>query len=928
MNVGIITINVNSVRNKQANILHLVDDLKDTYQAVILMLNDTRLHSGVDFFLPGFSITRSDKHTDDSTSGGAAIAVPSTWDVELVQTITESRPGFEAVGILTTPPGSQTIKLLSIYNHPQNYFPHHLLTQFKNVKSNGKEIKGIIGGDLNCPHEAFSSRFSNIYGIDLLNQVTNLNLVVIENNEPTIYHHGEPNVLDLFICEPHSWDMIQECYVEEPIGSDHLPLLVHITLTSTNQSSQQRTKTFFNQPAFEEELTVELREFDASCNSKSEVDQKLERLTHILQRQKEKHTQVKPWRHKRLSLPAEIISWIQTRKDLLKEMKRAHTPDAKRAFSQLYNRANRIVKDLLQEFDQKERERVILDMQHEKNTTKMWKRYKSLKDQLQPSNATKRPLVNEQNEKISAPADKAEIFADRLEKVHQTPVHPLFDQQFENEVNTFISSNENMFQEQEHPTTQDDNGHPMLQHITVSDLKRKLGEAKNTSAPGNDKLTYSLFKQSPDILFAKLIMILNFCLQIGYFPKQWKAAKVVMVQKPGKDHTNPKSYRPISLLPAISKIFERILCERLVGFLEENDLLSNYQAGYRKGRSTQEHIFRLAQQVYNGFKSRECTYATFLDCEAAFDAVWTNGLMYKLHQLKLPSNFLRIMCSFLRDRTLKVHVDGSISREVKLQAGTPQGSCLSPILFCIHVNDIPFNEIIGCQPSQFADDIGLWTTGKKVLDTAKTMQEALKVVEIWCRKWRVKLAPSKTNVVVFSKCYKAHSERPPLFLFNEQLSYKEEATFLGVKFNSSLTWEPQVRALITKAQPRLNLLKALSTTQGNNIEMLLKLYKAIIRPIFEYAALVQVNAAKCHQLKMQRIQNAAIRSILKLPAYIHTDILHDASGLPLLHEHMIQFGKNRLKSMMSNSPIVQEVIDQFNLVSEVTTWKSPLEYLH
>ena len=927
LNIGLLTINANSVRNKKANIMHLVEKLKDTYNEIILMLNDTRLHSGVDFFLPGFSLTRADKHTEDSTSGGTAIAVPNTWDIELVQSLTESSLGYESVGILTTPPGSQTIKLLSIYNHPQNHVPQHLLTSFLNVKSNNKDVDGFIGGDFNCPHEAFNSRFSNIYGTGLLNHVTNMNLVVLHNTEPTIYHHGEPNILDLFICEPRSLSMVEECYVEESVGSDHLPLLAHIVLTN-RRSLSQRTKTFFDAQAFKEDLSIELTKFDATCNSKSEVDQKLRQLTDLIQEQKAKHTQVKPWRHKRSQLPQEILSWIQTRKDLLKEMKKAQTADTKKGFSQLYNRANKIVKDLLYEHDNKERESAILEMQYEKDSSKMWKRYNRLKEELQPTNAAKRPLINENGEKISMPENKAEIFARRLEKVHQTPRHPLFDQQFEDEVGAHIRTHESLFNEQEHPTNDEDNAHHLLQPITTTDFKSKLGMAKISSAPGDDQVTYSLLRQSPDILVTKLILILNFCLLIGYFPKQWKAAKVIMVQKPGKDHTNPKSYRPISLLPAISKIFERILCERLVNFLEENNLLNKYQAGYRKGRSTQEHIFRLAQQVYNGFKNRECTYATFLDCEAAFDAVWTNGLMYKLHKLNLPTNFLRILCSFLKDRTLKVHVDGSVSREVKLRAGTPQGSCLSPILFCIHVNDIPFHEMVGCQPSQFADDIRLFVKGRKIKDVANAMQGALQKVEMWCRKWRVKLAPSKTNVVVFSKCYKAHDDRPPLFLFTEELSYTDEATFLGVKFNASLTWEPQTRALISKAVPRLNLIKALSTTQGqNNIEMLLKLYKAIVWPVFEYSSIAHVNAARCHQIKLQRIQNAAIRSILKLPSYIHTDILHDASGLPQLYEHTVEFGKKRLQSMLQTSPILQGVIDQFNLVSGVTTWKSPLEYL-
>ena len=599
------------------------------------MLNDTRLHGGLDFSLPGFSMIRGDKNTGDSTPGGLAIAVPITWDVQQVPSITDSGNGYESVGILAAPPKGPPIKLLSLYNHPQNHAPQHLFREFINVKSNNRDVDGFIGGDLNCPHEAFSSRFSNVYGTGLLNLVNNMNLLVVEIEEPTIFHHGEPNILDLFICEPRSLQLIQECFVGDSIGSDHLPLIAHARLyTQASSGCPQRTKTFFDSAKFKEELKEELVDLDALCNSKSDVDIKLNQITNAIQKQKEKHTKSRPWRHKRLTIPHDILSWIQTRKNLLKEMKKAQTVELKRAFSQLYNKANRIVKDLLNEFDEAEKEKAILEMQNERDSCRMWKRYKTLKNQLQPDNAIRRPITNAQGENISDPALKAEIFASRLESVHQTPTHPIFDQQFEDEVVNFIQTHESLFNEQELPSADDDNSHPMLLPITKSEFKQKLGLGKSSSAPGSDGITYGLLKICPDILFEKLIEILNFCMLIGYFPKQWKDAKVIMLQKPGKDHTTPKNYRPISLLPAISKVFERLICERLVEFLEDNKLLNNYQAGYRKGRSTQEHIFRLAQQVYNGFKSQQCTYAIFLDCEAAFDAVWRDGLMYKLHHLR------------------------------------------------------------------------------------------------------------------------------------------------------------------------------------------------------------------------------------------------------------------------------------------------------
>ena len=234
-----------------------------------------------------------------------------------------------------------------------------------------------------------------------------------------------------------------------------------------------------------------------------------------------------------------------------------------------------------------------------------------------------------------------------------------------------------------------------------------------------------------------------------------------------------------------------------------------------------------------------------------------------------------------------------------------------------------------CHPSQFADDTGIYGSGEDAQMVANNVQKSLNVMEKWCTKWRINLCPSKTKVILFTKCYTKHkSLMPTLHLFHEQLTFVEEATFLGVKFNSSLTWEPQVRQLIAKAQPRLNLLRAMAAYSNNsNLNLLLQLYKAIVRPIFEYSSIAHVNAKDCHQNKLQCLQNAAIHSVLKTPSYISIKLLHDASGLPMLHERVINFAKKRLKSMKETSPLIQEIIDQFKSVSHINIWKSPLDFL-
>ena len=187
--------------------------------------------------------------------------------------------------------------------------------------------------------------------------------------------------------------------------------------------------------------------------------------------------------------------------------------------------------------------------------------------------------------------------------------------------------------------------------------------------------------------------------------------------------------------------------------LKELDFMSPNQAGFLKGRSAQEHIFRLAQDVSNGFKRRHCSLALLVDVKAAFDAVWLAGLKHTINRMGLSKQMKNILNSFLSNRSLKVFIDKIWSQEVRLRAGTPQGSCLSPILYCIFVNSLTgMFDAEKLTPSQYADDLGIWSTASDVLSATNNIREGVARLEEWCRKWHVTLSPVKSKLIVFTKC--------------------------------------------------------------------------------------------------------------------------------------------------------------------------------
>jgi hypothetical protein len=448
-----------------------------------------------------------------------------------------------------------------------------------------------------------------------------------------------------------------------------------------------------------------------------------------------------------------------------------------------------------------------------------------------------------------------------------------------------------------------------LTPTTVDEVQSLIRGLKPRCAPGADGISNKILKNLPAQLICLLVAIFNSAMANHIFPAVWKEADVIGIHKPGKDASVPSSYRPISLLNSIGKLYERILLTRLKDYVFANNILINEQFGFRPKHSCINQVHRITEHVLSGFSSHphRGTGALFFDVAKAFDKVWHNGLLYKLYKLKIPDSLVLILRDYLSNRYFRFRVEGTRSSPRPLRAGVPQGSVLSPLLFSLYVNDIARTQ--GVHLALFADDTALFYTHKNRAHVAKKLQTAANTLGEWFRTWRIEVNPEKSAAVFFSRSCKPLP--PDIKLFDRRIPWVKKVKYLGVTLDRYLSFAPHIIEVRNRAYFVLGRLFHLI---GKRSKMSLRnkclLYTACVRPIMTYASVVFAHASKSNINKLQVIQNRFLRRATGCPWFVRNVDLHRDFNLPTVKQFMKDVSRRYFDMVPHHSnPLIAGVAD-------------------
>ena len=396
--------------------------------------------------------------------------------------------------------------------------------------------------------------------------------------------------------------------------------------------------------------------------------------------------------------------------------------------------------------------------------------------------------------------------------------------------------------------------------LTLEENEEKVMAAKPWKAPGEDNLPAIVWKQLWHVVKYRVWTLFDSSIRDGVVPHQWRTAKIIPLKPEKGDYTVAKAWRPISLLSTLGKILEAVVAERISYAVEVYGLLPANHFGARKRRSADQALMLLQEQIYKAWRMGRVLSLISFDVKGAYNGVCKERLLERLRARGIPEGLVRWIGAFCSERTTCIVVNGHTSENQELpQAGLPQGSPLSPILFLFFNADLVQRKISAAGGSvAFVDDYSAWVTGSTAEANRAGLESIINDALEWEKRSGATFEADKTTAIHFTRMAERSSERP-YAIKGQEVKPVSSAKILGVIMDSKLRYkEHMARAAAKGLSAALNLRRLRMASP----RMARQLFVATVAPTMDYASNVWSHTCGLKEAvwldRMQRVGAQAI----------------------------------------------------------------------
>lgn len=793
----------------------------------IICLQETNFKETHKPYLRGYESYHRLRTSFVRASGGASIFVTSDCFSRELPILTN----LEAVAVEVWCP--QKITICSVYIPPS-----YNLTEAE-VQDLIRQLPNpfIIVGDFNAHSAMWGSENTFGRGKIIENVVSNSNVCLLNTGDSTHFNvaSGSFSCIDLSFCDPSTAPLIAWRTLDSLYDSNHYPIVISDNASGTVDSVKRWKLAQADWVGFSAHAGTQTGPLELSDNIDEATSQIINCITTAAKKYIGKY-EISPTR--------KIVPWwneacknaVRECKSALNRYRRTRSQEDLVNFKRLRAKSKRTLKESKAESWRK----YVATLRTDTPPGQVWKKVRQIQGH---TTVCRIPALVHNNMTITDSQKIVDLFADHFQAKRE---------------NISIPQLPHGLHTPQPAVSRDSN--PLNAPFTQRELLLALSTCRNSSA-GPDDIPFCFLKNLSLTSLNKLLELYNKIWTKEKFPTLWRKSIILPIKKNDSNPTNPNSFRPISLTCTMCKLLEKMVNKRLLWYLDKHELLNPSQSGFRPNRSTMDNLVALQAEISEAFTTGRDVIAVALDLEGAFDKTLKSLVCSKLDEMIPSGNMTCFIKNFLTNRTSRVTANGKTSHQIALDNGVPQGSVLSTTLFLLAVNDVCSSIQPPVRHAAYADDLILFCSGRVPSITCDLLQQSVNSLLRWSAATGFTFSATKTKVIKFSR--RRNNHVPQISLNGAPLQVTDHLKFLGLTFDSKLTWKRHIEDTKGQCLNRLNILKTLSHYHwGAEEEVLLRVYRALIRSKLDYGSLVYSSASKTNLKRLDVVHNSALRICL------------------------------------------------------------------